>query len=214
VLDGKSPCKTFACLTTAAAMKRGSIVVFGAFLLEIILVVIVVVIEGFTLEALQSMARYSGRVSLIVFSVIFLFRYRPADIDVRLLGKPYHVFAVVHGCHLLFLMFYFLWSGTEPGTMRWLGGIAGGLLSVLMPLVARSHDLKRLTVRTLKNIELVFQYFIWLIFFIGFYARVNGTFPRLGGTYAESVILLGWVSLMLGMKVTSLLQFNPFTSKR
>lgn len=194
-------------------MRPGSIVIPAVVLLEVVLVIIIISLYGATDEALQAIARYSGRISLIVFSVIFLFRYRPGNIDVRLLAKPYHVFAVVHVSHLLFLMIHFLTTETGPAVIQLAGGLAGGVFSILMPLAVRWHDLKRMTVRAFKNLELVFHYFLWLTFFMNFYARVNGTLPRLGGAYLESVILLGWVSLMLGMKVTSLLRLKPFTSR-
>lgn len=195
-------------------MKRESIVVTGALLLETALIVVAISQMGFTLNALQTVALNSARISIAVFSIIFLFRYRPANLDRRLLGKPYHVFAVVHLSCLMLTIPYYYGASTTPGTLRLAGEVAGGLFTLAMPITVRLANKGRIGVPTLKNIELVFQYFIWLIFFMGFYARVNGTSPQPGTTYIESVILLGWMSLMLGMKVTSLIRLAPFTSRR
>jgi hypothetical protein len=61
--------------------------------------------------------------------------------------------------------------------------------------------------------EIVFQYYVWLIFFLTYLPRVQGTLPSAGGSYWEHVALLGWVSLLLGMKITSLLRIKPSASR-
>ena len=54
-------------------------------------------------------------------------------------------------------------------------------------------------------ITLIYLYYVWLIFFMTYLSRVQGTFPKAGGSYAEHTMLLGWVALMLGIKISDLI---------
>jgi hypothetical protein len=66
----------------------------------------------------------------------------------------------------------------------------------------------KITRKKFFTFEAIFLYYIWLVFFLTYLPRVQGKLPSAGGSYAEHVALLGWVSTMLGIKLTSMLQFQ------
>jgi hypothetical protein len=86
---------------------RHSIKIFVVFiLLELVIAIGAIVFDGFTIEALQTTTRYSARLSLLLFSVIFLLKHRPGHGARWISTRPYLLFAVVHGIHLIELLAY------------------------------------------------------------------------------------------------------------
>ena len=73
--------------------------------LEVLIIVIALLFDGYSLNALQTITRFSGRLSLLLFSAIFLFYNRPL-ITEWLSDKFYLLFAVVHGIHLVELLLF------------------------------------------------------------------------------------------------------------
>lgn len=167
---------------------------------------------GFTLSALQTITRFSGRFSLFIFSIIFIFRHKPLQLDVYLLTKPFHVFALAHAIHLAELLWYVNAAGLSLNPLRTAGGILAYLLTFSMPFAISAFDHGRLKKSTFQIMETISLYYIWVVFFMTYLPRVRGTMPNAGGNYWEHVALLGWVSLMLGMKLIGLLKFKPRTS--
>lgn len=155
---------------------------------------------GWNVEGLQATTRYSGRFSLLIFSIIFLANH-PADIYSWLSKKPFHIFALAHGIHLLELLTFVYLSGATIIPYRLAGGFVAYLLIFLMPILADRLEQGRFSEKEFSIMIIVFQYFVWGIFFLTYLPRVRGLLPNVGGSYLEHVVLLGWVSLMLGMKL-------------
>ncbi|MCB0491235.1 MAG: hypothetical protein KDC93_02355 [Cyclobacteriaceae bacterium] len=155
---------------------------------------------GYTVEALQATTRFSGRFSLLLFSIVFLAN-RPTDIYSWLSKKPFHVFALAHGIHLLELLTFLYVSDTHIILYRVAGGFVAYSLIFIMPLLADRLEQGRLEEKKFNIMIIVFQYFVWGIFFLTYLPRVRGLLPNVGGSYMEHVVLLGWISLMLGMKL-------------
>lgn len=175
-------------------------------LLETLALVLGVFGYGWTIEGLQAVTRYSGRVSLGVFSVIFLFYSHPTLQPARLLsGKFFLVFAIAHGIHLAELLSYLYFSGTPVIPLRLAGGILAYAMIFVMPWVQRQHDDKKITDKRFNQAALIYLYYVWFIFFMTYLPRVRGTLPNVGGSYKEFVVLLGWVSIMMGFKWSQLL---------
>lgn len=193
-------------------MKTWRVIVV-VLLLELVVAGVALYVDGFTSLGLQSAARFSGRFSLAVFSIIFLFHNKRGSIDVILLGKPFHFFATAHGLHLLILLAYVYASSTNLASYRVVGGVVAYAFIFIMPFATEWKDSGKLNKRVYEMMEIIFQYYIWLIFFLTYLPRVRGTMPEVGGNYWEHVALLGWVSLMLGMKITSILWVKPSTSR-
>src|SRR5687767_13702196 len=87
--------------------------IFALFVsLEIVIIVIAILYYGFSIVALQTITRFSGRLSLFLFSAIFLLYNKPDTIQTWLSRKFYLLFAIVHGIHLVELLSYAYLSGT------------------------------------------------------------------------------------------------------
>jgi hypothetical protein len=181
--------------------------------LEISIALIAVLSHGYSLTALQTAARFSGSISLFLFSAIFLLHDKPETINTWLSNRFYLLFALVHGIHSIELALYLLKSGTELIPYRVAGGILAIVYILLMPLFKLNTALGRMSTKSFYAVEKVFIYYIWTIFFFTYLPRVQGTLPTIGGSFAEHVVLLGWVSTLVGMKLAGLIQFQKRKSK-
>ena len=180
--------------------------------LEIIIITISLLSEGYNLDALQTITRFSGRLSLLLFSVIFLAYNRPA-ITTWLSDRFYLTFAIVHGIHLIELLLFVGLSGVRLVPVRIAGGFLAYAYIFSMPLLQSLRDQGKILRKTFATLEVIFLYYIWLIFFLTYLPRVQGKLPLAGGTFGEYVALLGWTSTMLGMKVAGLIQFKQQQEK-
>jgi hypothetical protein len=156
---------------------------------------------------LHTITRFSGRLSLFVFSVIFLLYNKPA-ITAWLSDRFYLLFAIVHGIHLAELLLFVLLSDIELVPLRIAGGFLAYVLIFAMPVLQYYRDIGRIEGKVFSTVEIIFVYYVWLIFFLTYLTRVQGMVPLAGGTFGEHVTLLGWTSTMLGMKLAALIQFK------
>jgi hypothetical protein len=164
--------------------------------------------DGFSIAALQTTTRFSGRLSLFLFSLIFLMHSKPITLHNWLSEKFYLLFAIVHGIHLFELLAYVYLADVKLIPIRLAGGFLAYSFIFLMPLLSSYAQSGRITQKRFFAFEAIFLYYIWLIFFLTYLPRVQGKLPSAGGSYTEHVALLGWVSTMLGIKLTSMLQFQ------
>lgn len=170
---------------------------------------------GLTVEGLQAITRYSGRVSLFIFSLVFLFHLHPFVRLNRMLSEKYFlVFAIAHGIHLVQLLSFLVVSGSKPILYRLAGGMLAYAMIFVMPWIETRHTRGKIAERRFNQIALVYLYYVWFIFFMTYLPRVRGTLPGVGGNYIEFVALLGWVSLLLGIKLSQLLSRRSVTSNR
>jgi len=175
-------------------------------IIEVGIALLAVINYGATLETLQAVTRYSGRASLAIFSLIFLFqnhRYIPVK---RILSEQYFsIFAIAHGIHLLQLLSFVYLSVNELIPIRLAGGFLAYLLIFIMPYAQHLVEHHKISIKLFSTLTLIYQYYVWFIFFMTYLPRVRGELPNVGGSYAEFVALLAWVSLMMGVKLQSLL---------
>ncbi|MDH4058835.1 MAG: hypothetical protein OEU76_08715 [Cyclobacteriaceae bacterium] len=168
---------------------------------------------GQTLEGLQAVTRYSGRLSLVLFSVIFLLLPKnEKGIKLILSEKPFQVFAVAHGIHLVELLSYVYLSGNDLIPLRLAGGFLAYVIIFAMPFIQDRHITGNLTPKRYLIYQTIYLYYVWFIFFMSYLPRVQGKLLNVGGSYWEFVVLLCWVCMMLGMKLSVQL-FQP-KSKR
>jgi hypothetical protein len=176
--------------------------------LEILIIGGALFYNGFSLLALQTITRFSGRLSLFLFSAIFILYNKPATIQNWLSDKFYLLFAIVHGIHLIELLAYVYFSDTILIPYRVAGGFLAYLYIFLMPVFARFLEQGKISVKSFSTLETIYVYYVWLVFFLTYLPRVQGKLPQAGGSLSEHVILLGWVSTLLGMKLSSMIQFQ------
>jgi len=175
-------------------------------LLETLAILLGVINYGWTLEGLQALTRFSGRVSLGIFSAIFLFYNHPA-INIRkiLSDNFFLVFAIAHGIHLFELLSYVYFSGGNLIWYRVAGGMLAYAIIFAMPWIHQKYEAGQVTERRFNQVALIYLYYVWFIFFMTYLPRVRGELPNVGGSYKEFVVLLGWVSIMMGFKWSQLL---------
>jgi hypothetical protein len=175
-------------------------------LAETLVILLGVINYGWTLEGLQAVTRYSGRVSLAIFSIIFLFHRHPVVNLKRVLSdKFFLVFAIAHGIHLFELLSYLHFSENPVIPIRIAGGFVAYAMIFAMPFIQKKHEELKITDTRFNQVALIYLYYVWFIFFMTYLPRVRGTLPNVGGSYKEFVILLGWVSIMMGIKWSQLL---------
>jgi hypothetical protein len=189
------------------SMSSGRIILLFI-LLECLIIAGAILAEGFSLAALQMITLFSERLSLLLFSTIFLLHHKPILIHTWLSEKYYLLFAIVTGIHLVEYLLYLPFSTTPVVAYRVVGGVLAYIFIFSMPLIRRYAFKGSISVRQFSTIETVFLYAIWLVFFLVYLPRVQGKLPVIGSSYTESVALLGWVSTMMGIKLTSLIQFR------
>jgi hypothetical protein len=175
-------------------------------IVEVGVALLAVINYGASLETLQAVTRFSGRVSLAIFSLIFLFHnHRHIHVKSILSEKYYSIFAIAHGIHLIQLLSFVYFSGNQLIPIRLAGGFLAYLLIFVMPYAQLQFDTNRLSPKKYTTLTLIYLYYVWFIFFMSYLPRVRGTLTNVGGSYSEFVVLLAWVSLMLGIKLQSLL---------
>lgn len=175
-------------------------------LFETLAILLGVINHGWTLQGLQGLTRYSGRVSLAIFSLIFLFYNHPQLNVKRLLSdKFFLVFAIAHGIHLFELLSYLYFSGSPVIPYRLAGGMLAYAMIFVMPWINKQHEESKITDKRFNQVALIYLYYVWFIFFMTYLPRVRGELPNVGGSYKEFVVLLGWVSIMMGFKWSQLL---------
>jgi hypothetical protein len=170
--------------------------------MEALIIVFCVGVYGYTIEALHTITRFSGRLSLLAFSVILLLYNRRG---VMRLDLAFLLFAVLHGIHLVELLLYVSRSETAVIPIRAVGGSIAYLMIFAMPFIVVRHERGKLTNKTFNKIETVYFSYIWLIFFLTYLPRVMGTLPDVGGTFTEHVILFSWVILLGVIKMVTVI---------
>lgn len=174
-------------------------------IVEVGIALLAVINYGISLEALQALTRFSGRTSLTIFSLIFLFQnHTYVKVKSILSEKYFLIFAIAHGIHLVELLSYVYLSGIPLVPIRLAGGFLAYLIIFAMPWIESLSNQFKISERQFSMITLFYLYYVWFIFFMTYISRVEGTFPNGGGTYFEHVTLLGWVALMLGIKLSEM----------
>lgn len=183
-------------------------------IIEVGIALLVVINYGSTLESLQAVTRFSGRASLLIFSLIFLFQnHKHLNVKSILSEKYFLIFAIAHGIHLLELLSFVYLSGTPLIPIRLAGGFMAYVLIFIMPYAQIMFERNKLSLKTFSSLTLIYLYYVWFIFFMSYLPRVRGTLTNVGGSYSEFVVLLAWVSILMGIKLQSLLMAKVSTRK-
>lgn len=182
--------------------SRSSTVLVIAVALEAMIILFSLATEGFSLEALHVITRFSGRLSLLTFSLILLLYDRRGAIQ---LDRAFLLFAIIHGIHLIELLSYVSLSGVELIPIRVAGGFVAYAMIFAMPFVVTRHNAGTMTDQNFHRIEAVYFSYVWLIFFLTYLPRVMGTLPNVGGTFTEHVILFSWVIILGVIKMVSVI---------
>jgi len=182
-------------------VRSGTVIAIGV-LLEAAIIIYAVALNGFSLEALHVTTRFSGRLSLLAFSLILLLYDKRGVIR---LDVAFLLFAILHGIHLVELLSYVRLSGTEVIPIRVAGGFVAYAMIFAMPVMVARHHEGKLSTKNFNRIEAVYFIYVWLIFFLTYLPRVMGTLPNVGGTFTEHVILFSWIILLGVIKLVAVI---------
>ncbi|MDZ4714253.1 MAG: hypothetical protein SH819_02185 [Cytophagales bacterium] len=162
---------------------------------------------GWTVEGLQASTRFSGRLSLAIFSMIFLLHPGKKEALHPILSENYFlVFAIAHGIHLAELLSYVILSGIPLVPIRVAGGFIAYAMIFLMPWFQYQHRQGKITPVRFQQLGFIYLFYVWFIFFMTYLARVNKSFPNAGGSYAEYIVLMAFVNMILGIKIIQILR--------
>jgi hypothetical protein len=125
----------------------------------------------------------------MLFSAILLLDRKDFNSVRWISARPYLLFAIVHGIHLVELLLYVSNAGIVLKPVRLLGGFIAYAFIFLMPFLAYMKTSGRLTEKLFFRIELFFSAYVWFIFFMAYLPRVFGNIPNIGGSYWEHVVL-------------------------
>lgn len=183
-------------------------------IIEVGIALLAVINYGATLESLQAVTRFSGRASLLIFSLIFLFQnHKHLNVKSILSEKYFLIFAIAHGIHLIELLSFVYLSGNPLIPIRLAGGFLAYVLIFMMPYAQSMFERNKLSLKTFSSLTLIYLYYVWFIFFMSYLPRVRGTLTNVGGSYSEFVVLLAWVSVLMGIKLQILLMAKVSSRK-
>jgi len=165
---------------------------------------------GWNIEGLQATTRFSGRLSLFIFSFIFLLYPKDNSILRFYLSENFFLaFAIGHGIHLGELLSYVSLSGTPLVPYRLAGGFLAYILIFIMPFIQQRSETGKLTPKRYQSIGYFYLFYVWLIFFMTYVGRLRSELRNAGGTREEYLTLIGWVIVMLGIKIAYMLFAKP-----
>jgi hypothetical protein len=157
---------------------------------------------GWNIEGLRATTRFSGRLSLFIFSFIFLLYPNDKRVLTFYFSEKFFLaFAIAHGIHLGELLSYVTLSGTALIPYRVAGGFLAYVIIFLMPWFQHRAETGRLSSNRYQSLGMVYLFYVWLIFFMTYVGRLRAELPNAGGTREEYLTLIGWVIIMLGMKI-------------
>ncbi len=143
-------------------------------------------------ETFQYAARYSGRLSAVVFLYTF---YSYAMTFPLVLGKNLKVrhfiklFAVLHVIHFAFLALNIYLNDIQLVPVKLLGGALAYLMIVVAPFIL--HRLKR-------PFQLLYFYYVALVMTITYVARVQGDFEGAQPYWLHDAMLVIFLVAMIG----------------
>lgn len=178
-------------------------------LAEALIILLAVYNYGTTLEGLQATTRFSGRLSLGIFSVIFIYSiFNQPKLSNILSSKPYFIFAIAHTIHLIELISYVTLSKSTLIPVRLAGGFLAYIFIFIMPFLQAYFERGKIEQQKYRIAENIYLYYVWFIFFMSYLPRIQGKLPNAGGSYQEFVVLFIWVCLLLGARLFHLYLSN------
>lgn len=154
--------------------------------------------DGLVSFFFQSCAKLSGRISLLFFSILFVYHTVIPDLkDHEILKKKYYLsfnFAILHIIHFFFLAIAVYLSGFELVPFRVAGGAIAYVMIILLPFIIKGKIFKKLALNTLVNSYL---YYVWLIFFMTYVARLSGVNQHFTGSKNSYLILIIFTSILM-----------------
>jgi hypothetical protein len=165
---------------------------------ELLIALLAINNYGVTLDGLQATTRFSGRLSLGIFTFLFIFLpFNRNGLAQILSSKPFLIFSIAHGIHLLELLSYVYFSDANLIPVRVAGGFLAYVFIFIMPLLQSYFESGKISLKKFNIAGNIYLYYVWFIFFMSYLPRIQGKLPNVGGSYKEFVVLMVWVCTLL-----------------
>ncbi len=175
--------------------RRSLLLVLAA---EALIVIAAVLLYGVNVTGLQAATRFSGRLSALLFGLIFiLLPYHREKLAAILSDKFFLTFAIAHTIHFIELFWYNMIIGGTFIPLRVAGGALAYVMILTMPFLINKFPKKRRFIP-----ENIYLFYIWLVFFVTYLPRIQGKLPYVGGKYAEFVAMFTWICLLLVIRIS------------
>jgi len=155
---------------------------------------------GTGVEGFQALARYSGRVGLLWFALVFsvapLHRFLRSEwtkLALRNRRRLGLAFGMHHFVHLAELLTYLAISGKGFDPSRAAGGMVGYAFLLAMMLTSNDAAVARLGPRNWKRLHRTGVWYLWIVFVMTYVPRVRGQMTDAGGGHLEFVTCLSLV---------------------
>jgi methionine sulfoxide reductase heme-binding subunit len=168
---------------------------------------------GQSVEAAQAMTRFSARISLFIFALVFtasalhkLFRSQNTAELLRNRRQFGLSFAYSHTIHLLAIVIFLSLSGEKPPMVTVIFGGLAYLFIYAMAFTSNDWSVKKLGVKTWKALHKTGVLYLWFIFFVTYLGRLlpaKAGEPSPGGSKAEFIIAFIVVSAILLLRIAA-----------
>jgi len=166
---------------------------------------------GSGVEGLQAVARFSGRVGLFWFALVFsiapLHHFLRSDWTRLAMRRRRHLglaFGVHHLVHLAELLVYLQVSGNPLDPSRAAGGMLGYVFLVAMMATSSDAAVARLGAGNWKRLHRTGLWYLWIVFLITYSSRLAGKVPNAGGGTAEFVVCISVVLALAALRAAAL----------
>jgi methionine sulfoxide reductase heme-binding subunit len=166
---------------------------------------------GQSIEAAQAFTRFTARISLLIFAVVFsasaLHKIFRNQYTAELLRNRRYFgisFAYSHTVHLLAIIIFLRLSGDEAPMLSVVFGGFAYLLTYAMAFTSNDWSVKKLGAKSWKALHKTGTFYIWFIFFITYLRRLlpaKSGDPIPGGSKAEFVIAFLVVLAILSLRI-------------
>jgi hypothetical protein len=190
-------------------MSRFKIALSVIVSLEFLIAAAIFFQTGFSIVSLYTLEEAIHILTIAVFSVIFIVQNKHVLFKI-LSPFVYTLFSILYGTYfLIFAISHATRQRSFLDLEAWLSITGLSITIVLAAIEVRAYS-KQITAHRFYLSEQVFAYFIWATFFVFYYTKVEGTSTQITTSHLHDVIILAWVSSLLGYRFSRLVTLNPF----
>jgi sulfoxide reductase heme-binding subunit YedZ len=166
---------------------------------------------GAGIEGLQALTRYSGRVGLLIFAVVFacgpLMRLSPGPLLRAVVSRRRQLglaFGAHHLAHLAILLAYLRASGRDLDPARAAGGVLAYVVLLVMMGTSSDASVRALGPANWRRLHLAGLWYFWFAFLLTYVPRLQGRVPEAGGGMGEFVACASLVAGLAALRLASM----------
>lgn len=158
----------------------------------------------------QTSARLSGRVSLLFFSLLFLYHTLQPDLkEKKVLDSKYNLsfnFAIIHIIHWFFLAVSVYINNFNLVPTRVIAGAIAYLIIIVLPFAIKRKILQKVALNKILN---VYLFYVWFIFFMTYLSRLTSKDNHFSGSKSTYIVLIIFtIGLMLWRLIIQIKKSN------